>query len=224
MRTTIAMVFAGGRVEELSVLTERRPKSAVVFGGMYRTIDFPLSNLANAGIGRVGILTQYRPSSLFDHVGTGLAWDLTGTAREVRFLPPSIGPEGADWYRGPADALYQNLDFIERSGADDVLCVSGDHVTAMDLQPLLSFHYERGADLTMAFTEVESDASRFGIGELNAAGQVMNFTEKPEFPRTHLASMSIYAFRRAVLVDGFGAPCAGRTRPPPSIFTRSCAG
>ncbi|MFH0899798.1 MAG: sugar phosphate nucleotidyltransferase [Pseudomonadota bacterium] len=201
MRKAIAMIFAGGRVEDLSVLTERRPKSAVVFAGIYRTIDFALTNLANAGIGQVGILTQYRPSSLMDHVGTGMAWDLTGTTRGVRFLPPYLGPQSAEWYRGPADALFQNIDFIERTGADDVLAVSGDHVYQMDYQPLLNFHHEHGADLTVSFTPVKEGANRFGIGEINAAGQLINFTEKPRLPRTNLASMSVYVFRREVLVE-----------------------
>lgn len=201
MREAIAVVLAGGRVEELSVLTERRPKSAVVFGGIYRTIDFALTNLADSGIGRVGILTQYRPSSLMDHVGLGLAWDLVGTTREVRFLPPYQHGDTGEWYRGPADALYQNIDFIERNTADDVLTVSGDHVYKMDYRPLLSFHHEKGADLTMAFVPVVGDASRYGIGELNAAGQIVNFTEKPAYPRSNLASISVYVFRREVLVD-----------------------
>lgn len=201
MRKTMGIVLAGGRVEELSVLTARRPKSAVLFGGIYRTIDFALTNLANAGIGQVGILTQYRPSPLMDHVGSGLAWDLVGAAREVRFLPPYLGSESDDWYRGPADALYQNLDFIERLAPDDVLAVSGDHVYSMDYGPLLSYHHEKGADLTMVFAPVADNASRFGIGELNAAGQIVGFTEKPEYPRTELASMSVYVFRREVLVE-----------------------
>ncbi len=201
MRKAIAMVFAGGRGEDLSVLTERRPKSAVIVGGTYRTIDFALTNLANAGIGQVGILAQYRPASLMDHVGTGMSWDLVGTSRGVRFLPPYLKLTVSEWYRGPADALFQNLDFIERSAADDVLVVSADHVYSMDYGPLLSFHHESDADLTMAFTPRETDAHRFGIGELNAAGQIMNFTEKPERPRTNLASMSVYVFRRQVLVE-----------------------
>jgi glucose-1-phosphate adenylyltransferase len=201
MRKTIGIVLAGGRVDELSVLTERRPKSAVIFGGVYRTIDFALTNLANAGIGQVGILTQYRPASLMDHVGSGLAWDLVGAARELRFLPPYLGSDSDEWYRGPADALYQNVDFIERTGADDVLAVSGDHAYAMDYGPLLSFHQEKAADLTMAFTPVHTDANRFGIGELNAAGEIVGFSEKPEYPRTHFASMSVYVFRRQVLVE-----------------------
>jgi glucose-1-phosphate adenylyltransferase len=201
MKKIIAMVFAGGRVEELSALTQRRPKAAVLLGGAYRSIDFALSNLADSGIGRVGILAQYRPSSLMDHVGSGVAWDLVGTDRQLRFLPPYLGPGSNDWYRGPADALYQNLDFIERSAADHVLVVSGDHAYRMNYDPLIAFHQETHADLTMAFTPRPHDASRFGIGELNAIGQIVNFTEKPRYPRTHLASMSVYLFRREVLIE-----------------------
>jgi glucose-1-phosphate adenylyltransferase len=201
MRKTIGIVFAGGRVEDLSVLTEHRPKAAVIFGGIYRAIDFPLTNLVNAGISHVGILTQYRPSSLMEHVGTGMAWDLVGTTREVRFLPPYQGIGAHEWYRGPADALFQNLDFIERLAPEDVIAVSGDHLYAMDYRPLLAFHAERDADLTMGFVERTADAHRFGIGELNQAGQIVNFTEKPRHPRSHLASMSVYVFRRQVLVE-----------------------
>ena len=201
MRTALGIVFAGGRVPELSVLTDRRPKSAVIMGGIYRTIDFALTNLANAGVGQVGILTQYRPSALVDHVGTGMAWDFVGTTREVRFLPPSLGNTSDSWYRGPADALYQNIDFIERNAPDDVLAISGDHAYHMDFGPLLHFHYEKGADLTMVFVPVDEGANRFGIGELNAAGQIINFTEKPEYPRSHLASMSVYVLRREVLIE-----------------------
>lgn len=197
----IGMVFAGGRVEDYSILTERRPKSAVVIGGIYRTLDFALTNLVNTNVGQIGILVQYRPSSLIDHVGTGLAWDLLGPGRGVRFLPPSLGPKSGAIYRGPGDALYQNIDFIERNAPTDVLAVSADHVYSMDYGTLLSFHHERGADLTMAFTPIDNCAGRFGIGELNAEGQILNFTEKPEHPRTNLASMSVYVFRREVLVD-----------------------
>ncbi len=201
MRKTLGIVLAGGRVEELSVLTARRPKSAVIFGGVYRAIDFALTNLSRVGICQVGVLTQYRPSALMDHVGSGLAWDLVGASRELRFLPPYLGSDSDDWYRGPADALYQNIDFIERSGADDVLAVSGDHVCLMDYAPLLSFHQEKAADLTVAFTPVGNSASRFGVGELNAERQIVGFTEKPEYPRSELASMSVYVFRREVLVE-----------------------
>jgi glucose-1-phosphate adenylyltransferase len=199
-------------VDELSVLTESRPKAAVVLGGCYRTIDFALSNLADTGIDRVGILAQYRPSSLMDHVGSGMAWDLVGTDRQLRFLPPYLGPGGSDWYRGPADALYQNLDFIARSAADDVLVVSGDHAYRMNYEPLLRFHHEHDADLTMAFTPRPDDSNRFGVGELNAVGQIVNFMEKPEYPRTHLASMTVYLFRRQVLIDELRRTVAGDPR------------
>jgi glucose-1-phosphate adenylyltransferase len=201
MRKAIGLILAGGRVEDLSVLTDRRPKSAVIFGGIYRTIDFALTNLANAGIGTVGVLVQYRPSSLMDHVGTGMAWDLVGATRGVRFLPPYLKSTISEQYRGPADAMYQNVDLIERSGADDVLTVSGDHVYQMDYRPLLNFHHEHGADLTMAFVPVDAGGNRFGIGELTADGQVLNLAEKPAHPRTNLASMSVYCFRREVLVE-----------------------
>jgi glucose-1-phosphate adenylyltransferase len=202
MRKTVAMIFAGGRVEELSVLTFHRPKAAIVFGGSYRMIDFALTNLANCeAIETVGILSQYKPSSLIDHVGIGLPWDFVGTHRAVRFLPPYTGPENAHWYRGTADALYQNLDFLELHRPDDVLIVSGDHAYTMDYMPLLRYHVERGAELTMAFTPVDLNPSRFGIAELDAEGRVMAYAEKPEKPRSNLASMTVHAFRCKVLMD-----------------------
>jgi glucose-1-phosphate adenylyltransferase len=201
MHKTIAMILAGGRVAELSVLTERRTKAAVIFGGRYRTIDFALTNLAKAGIGRVGILAQYRPSSLVDHVGIGLAWDLVGANRAVRFLSPYMGADRREWYRGSADALYQNIDFIRYNSPVDVLLVSGDHASSIDYHSLLNFHRERSADLTMAFKPIDDNSSRFGIGELNAVGQIVNFTEKPEFPRSNLASIGVYLFKRQVLLD-----------------------
>ncbi len=213
MQRVIALVFAGGREPELSVLTERRAKAAVLFGGVYRGIDFALSNLAESGVGRVGILTQYRPSSLMDHVDTGHAWDLIGSQRSLRFLPPSLGPISGssgkgDWYRGPADALYQNLDFILRHDAEHVLLVSGDHPYKMDYHKLLDFHMEHDADLSMAFKSVE-DASRFGVAELNSAQQIMSFSEKPKYPRSNLASVGVYMFKRSVLVDELHRAMAG---------------
>ncbi|MBI5536701.1 MAG: glucose-1-phosphate adenylyltransferase [Deltaproteobacteria bacterium] len=202
MRKTVAMIFAGGRVEELSVLTFHRPKAAIVFGGSYRMIDFALTNLANCElIETVGILSQYKPSSLIDHVGIGLPWDFVGTHRAVRFLPPYTGPEASHWYRGTADALFQNLDFLELHRPDDVLIVSGDHAYQMDYMPLLRFHVERGAELTMGFTPIDLNPSRFGIAELDAEGRVMAYAEKPEKPRSNLASMTVYAFRCNVLME-----------------------
>ncbi|MDR0965815.1 MAG: hypothetical protein LBM75_04835 [Myxococcales bacterium] len=201
MRKALGMIFAGGQVADLSVFTARRPKSAVVFGGTYRIVDFALTNMARADIDLVGILTQFRPASLMDHVGSGVFWDLAGLSRGVRFLPPTFGGVGQEQYRGPADALFQNLEFIERSKATDVIAVSGDHVYSMDYRQLLNFHIERDADLTMAFCEVDKNPSRFGIGEINAAGQILGFTEKPTLPRSNFASMSVYVFKREVLVE-----------------------
>lgn len=202
MRKTVALIFAGGRVDELSVLTFHRPKSAVVFGGSYRFIDFALTNLSNCeAIETVGIMSQYKPSSLIDHVGIGLPWDFVGTHRAVRFLPPYTGPGQAHWYRGTADALYQNLDFLELHRPTDVLIVSGDHAYTMDYMPLLRFHVERGSDLTMAFTPMEVDPSRFGIAELDAEGRIMAYAEKPKNPRSNLASMTVFAMKTSVLME-----------------------
>ncbi|MBN1609447.1 MAG: hypothetical protein JW940_22645 [Polyangiaceae bacterium] len=202
MRKTVAIVFAGGRAEEMSVLTLRRPKAAVIFGGAYRMIDFALSNLAaTAAISNVGILTQYRPYSLIDHVGTGVSWDFAGTRRGVRILPPYLGPQGAAWYRGTAEAIYQNIDFLDVHKPDDVLIVSGDHAYHMDYEPLLRFHMEQAADATLAFTPVEYKPSRFGIAELSSTGRIVSYMEKPEHPRSNLASMTVYVFRRRVLVE-----------------------
>ncbi|MBI4677544.1 MAG: glucose-1-phosphate adenylyltransferase [Elusimicrobia bacterium] len=202
MRKTLAIVFAGGRAQELSVLTFRRPKSAVVFGGRYRMIDFALTNLANTGsVENVGILTQYRPSSLVEHVGIGLAWDFVGSCRSIRVLPPHLKLSGSEWYRGTADALFQNMDYLDLHQPDDVLIVSGDHAYSMSYEPLLRFHQEHGADVTLAVTPVDVEPSRFGIAEINAEGRIISYMEKPKHPRTNLASMTVYVFRREVLVD-----------------------
>jgi glucose-1-phosphate adenylyltransferase len=194
----------------MSVLTFRRPKAAVVFGGGYRMIDFALTNLANTpAVANVGVLTQYRPSSLIDHIGIGLAWDFVGARRSVRILPPYVGPRGAEWYRGTADALFQNIDFLDLHQPDDVLIVSGDHAYHMDYEPLLRFHMEHAADATLAFTPVDDNPSRFGIAELNAEGLIQSYIEKPEHPRSNLASMTVYVFKRQVLVDELREHAAG---------------
>ncbi|OGQ84187.1 MAG: hypothetical protein A2289_10680 [Deltaproteobacteria bacterium RIFOXYA12_FULL_58_15] len=214
MRKTVAIVFAGGRAEELSVLTQRRPKSAIVYGGAYRMIDFALTNLANTeGITNVGILTQYRPSSLIDHVGIGLPWDFVGTRRGVRILPPYTGPQGAQFYRGTADALYQNIDYFDLYQPDDVLIVSADHAYHTSYEPLLRFHMERAADATLAFTPVAHNPSRFGIGELTADGRMVSYAEKPEHPRSNLASMTVYVFKREVLVEELKRHAESQEKP-----------
>jgi len=187
------MVLAGGRVGEFSVLTLDRPKSAIPFGGHYRIIDFPLSNLMHAGINQVGILSQYRPSSLIDHVGVGESWDFVGLERGAKMLPPFRGAEASDWYRGNADAVYRNLNFLHDNGAELALIVSGDHIYRMDYREIIRFHLERGADLTIAFKRMGSLVhQRFGYGEMDSDGRLVGYEEKPHAPRTDLASLTIY--------------------------------
>lgn len=206
MRNVVAMVLAGGRVSELDVLTINRPKSAVPFGGLYRVIDFPLSNLMYSGIERVGVLSQYRPFSLMHHIGSGEAWDLYGRNRSIHFLPPFKGHNPTDWYRGTADAVYQNLDYIQRMKAEYVLVLSGDHIYRMDYSQLLAFHKERRADVTIAFLQVEEEqASRFGLGRIDAehklGGRLLDYAEKPKAPISNWASMTVYLFNYRVLLE-----------------------
>ncbi|BCL59823.1 hypothetical protein DGMP_05160 [Desulfomarina profundi] len=186
--TTLAMILAGGRVDELGVLTYFRPKSAVPFGGFGRVIDFSLSNLMNSGIEQVAILSQYRSFSLINHIGTGAAWDMIGRYRHISILPPFQGMEATDWYRGSADAVYKNMDFIQHHDPEEVLILSGDHIYKMDYQELIDYHYEKGADLTVAFTPVPLEtAHRFGIASLDdedgdRGGRVTAYDEKPSTP------------------------------------------
>ncbi|MBN2494625.1 MAG: glucose-1-phosphate adenylyltransferase [Deltaproteobacteria bacterium] len=202
MSKTIAMVLAGARVDEMAALTERRPKSAVVFGGNYRIIDCVLTNLVESGIEIVGLLPQYRFYSLIEHIDRGAPWDLLGRTRALTVLPPFQDAADSDWYRGSADALYQNLDFIERHDPDDVMILSADHIYRMDYRPLLRLHAEMNAEMTMGFTPVAAaDASRFGIGQLDASGRVVEYAEKPSQPRANLASMTVYLFKRQMLID-----------------------
>lgn len=208
MVKVMAMMLAGGRVDELSVLTLFRPKSSVPFGGLYRVIDFPLSNLMHSGIERVGILSQYRPLSLMTHIGSGSSWDMIGRNRGIRILPPFQGYQDHDWYKGTADAVYQNLDFIRYFQPDLVLVLSGDHVYQMDYQPLIQYHLDNEADLTLAFVQVPwEQANRFGLGVMekgddkrsNEGGRVIEYLEKPERPVSNWASLTIYLFKRSVL-------------------------
>src|SRR3974377_38748 len=151
MKEIVSMVLAGGRVDELLVLTAKRPKSALPMWGMYRIIDFALSNLMRSGIEVIGVLSQYRPPSLITHLSNGEPWDYVGRARALRILSPFKGADDSDWYKGTADAIYQNLNFIERYAQALVLIVSGDHVYSMDYRPMLKQHLDTGADLTIAF-------------------------------------------------------------------------
>ncbi len=202
----VALILAGGRVDELSVLTFYRPKAAVPFGGLYRVIDFPLTNLMRSGIWLVGVLSQYRPYSLINHLENGAAWDMVGRRRGLHILPPFKGHEASDWYRGTADAVYQNLEFIRRWRPSEVLILSGDHVYHMDYRPLLEFHREHKADLTVAFTPVPLEtAHRFGQGvvaeDTPFGGRLLDYQEKVEPPVSNLASLTIYVFRPEVLEE-----------------------
>lgn len=205
--TTLAMILAGSRVDELNVLTYYRPKSAVPFGGFGRVIDFSLSNLMNAGIEQVGILSQYRSYSLINHIGTGSAWDMIGRYRSVSILPPFLGSEATDWYRGPADAIYKNLDYVQYHNPEEILILSGDHIYRMDYQDLIDFHHEKDADLTIAFTQVPRDEiHRFGAAQLDDSdgergGRVVRYWEKNKQSEADWASMTILCFKPKVLYD-----------------------
>ena len=198
----LAMILAGGQGSRLGVLTAKVAKPAVPFGGKYRIIDFPLSNCAHSGIERVGVLTQYRPFELNNYLGNGNAWDLDGRGGGVFILPPYARAKGADWYSGTADAIYQNLNFIEMSDPDYVLILSGDHIYSMDYSKMLEAHIAKGAEATIGVIRVPmEEASRFGILDAEADGRITRFTEKPAQPTSDLASMGIYIFTKDFLHD-----------------------
>ena len=198
----IAMLLAGGQGSRLYALTNKTAKPAVSFGGKYRIIDFPLSNCANSGLDTVGVLTQYRPLVLNEYVGNGLPWDLSRYHGGVSILPPYQAQGGGDWYKGTANAIYQNREFIERYSPDYVLILSGDHIYKMDYSRMLDYHKEKGADCTIAVLRVPiEEASRFGIMSVNEDGSIYKFTEKPREPDSDLASMGIYIFSRKKLFE-----------------------
>ena len=198
----VAMLLAGGQGSRLYVLTHKTAKPAVNFGGKYRIIDFPLSNCANSGIDTVGVLTQYQPLALNEYIGTGLPWDLDRNYGGVKVLPPYQGKKGADWYKGTANAIYQNLQFIERYDPDYVLVLSGDHIYRMNYAAMLKFHKESNAACTIAVIDVPiEEASRFGILTTDDDGKIIRFTEKPKKPESTKASMGIYIFDRHKLAD-----------------------
>jgi len=201
----IAMILAGGAGSRLSVLTQKRTKPAVPFAGKYRIIDFALSNCANSGLFTIGVCTQYRPRSLNAHVRIGRPWDLDRATGGLTILQPYVGSRSvdcADWYQGTADAIYQNLDFIQHYNPELVLILAGDHVYKMDYGKLFSFHQEREAQLTIGAIQVApEEASRFGILESDGSGRVLRFEEKPDHPRGDRASMGIYVFNADVLYD-----------------------
>jgi glucose-1-phosphate adenylyltransferase len=206
MKNVLAMILAGGRVDELDVLTFLRPKSVLPFGALYRIIDFPMSNLMNSGIERVGILSQYRPFYLINHIANGQPWDMVGRNRFAVILPPFKGREASDWYKGTADAVYQNSDFIRMYNPDLVLILSGDHVYQMDYQEVIKFHVEKKADLTVAFTRVPREgAHRFGQGLIEdgdaRGGRLVKYAEKPRKALFEWASLTIYVFNPGVLLE-----------------------
>ena len=191
----VAMLLAGGQGSRLGVLTSKIAKPAVPYGGKYRIIDFPPSNCANSGIDTVGILTQYKPLELNDYVGSGKPWDLDRTNGGVHILPPYQGQQGGNWYKGTANAIYQNLEFIERYEPEYVLVLSGDHIYKMDYSKMIKEHEETGAACTIAVLEVPlEEASRFGIMNTKEDGTIYEFEEKPKNPKSNLASMGIYVF------------------------------
>ena len=191
----LAMLLAGGQGSRLGVLTTRIAKPAVPYGGKYRIIDFPLSNCINSGIDTVGVLTQYQPLELNDYIGSGKPWDLDRLDGGVHILPPYQKSKGGDWYKGTANAIYQNIPFISRYEPEYVLVLSGDHIYKMDYSLMLDVHKERNADCTIAVIEVPvEEASRFGIMNADESGKIYEFEEKPKNPKSNLASMGIYIF------------------------------
>lgn len=206
MKQTTAMILAGGQGHRLSILSEERAKPAVPFGGKYRLIDFTLSNCVNSGVDNVGLLTQYRPRSLYEHIEIGRPWDLDRMEGGVTILQPYVGRVQSVWYSGTADAVYRNLQFIGNRKHDLVFVLSGDHIYKMDYSLMLEFHRAHRAELTIAVIPVNlQEASRFGIMVLNEHNQIINFEEKPERPKSNLASMGVYLFNKDLLIEAVTA-------------------
>lgn len=199
----LTLILAGGQGSRLSILGEKRAKPAVPFAGKYRIIDFPLSNAVNSGLYRVAILTQYRPHSLMQHIGIGEPWDLNrAQPNGVQIWQPYRGRKDQDWYRGTADALYQNRNLIAESDCERVLVLSGDHIYKQDYRDMLTFHDSKGADLTVAVMNVPPDeVFRFGIMSTDATQRITRFTEKPKQSDSTLASMGIYIFNTRFLLQ-----------------------
>ncbi|MCR5025693.1 MAG: glucose-1-phosphate adenylyltransferase [Lachnospiraceae bacterium] len=198
----IAMLLAGGQGSRLGVLTTHMAKPAVSFGGKYRIIDFPLSNCINSGIDTVGVLTQYQPLKLNSHIGIGTPWDLDRYIGGVTILPPFEKNVNSEWYTGTANAIYQNIEYMESYNPDYVLILSGDHIYKMDYEVMLDFHKENNADVTIAAMPVPmEEAKRFGIVITDEDRKIKDFEEKPEHPRSNLASMGIYIFSWKILKE-----------------------
>lgn len=198
----IAMLLAGGQGSRLYDLTKQTAKPAVTFGGKYKIIDFPLSNCINSGIDTVGVLTQYQPLALNEYIGNGEPWDLDRTRGGLSVLPPYQGNKSSDWYKGTANAIYQNINFIKQYNPDYVLILSGDHIYRMDYAKMLDHHKKTGASCTVATITVPmEEASRFGICNTNPDCSIYEFEEKPKKPKNNQASMGIYIFNAKILID-----------------------
>lgn len=213
----LTMIMAGGASPALSVLTAVRSEPAIPFGGKYRIIDFPMSNCVNSGIFNVALLTQHMPRSLNDHVGVGKPWDLDRSQGGVRLLQPYLGRDASGWQQGTADAVRRNLDFVEEQRVDTILILAGDHIYKMDYRPMLHFHQDQKADVTVAVRRVSPfETHRFGIVTTDEDGRVIHFEEKPRRSASTLASMGIYVFNHTTLVDRL----TRETDPPPLDFGR----
>ena len=198
----IAMLLAGGQGSRLYDLTKQTAKPAVTFGGKYKIIDFPLSNCINSGIDTVGVLTQYQPLALNEYIGNGEPWDLDRTRGGLSVLPPYQGNKTSDWYKGTANAIYQNINFIKQYNPDYVLILSGDHIYRMDYAKMLEHHKKTGASCTVATITVPmEEASRFGICNTNPDSSIYEFEEKPKNPKNNQASMGIYIFNAQILLE-----------------------
>ncbi|MFB1051959.1 glucose-1-phosphate adenylyltransferase [Paraliobacillus sp. JSM ZJ581] len=196
----VAMILAGGQGTRLQSLTYDIAKPAVYYGGKYRIIDFTLSNCTNSGMDTVGVLTQYEPHVLNDYIGIGSAWDLDRNYGGVSLLPPYMQSKGGDWYKGTADAIYQNMKYLDYYQPEHVLILSGDHIYKMDYARMLEFHQSSQADVTISVIQVPmEEANRFGIMDTDEVGRIVDFEEKPTNPKNNLASMGVYIFRYDVL-------------------------
>ena len=194
-KTCVAMLLAGGQGSRLGILTKKVAKPAIPYGGKYRIIDFPLSNCTNSGIDTVGVLTQYQPLELNAYIGSGAPWDLDISNGGVFVLPPYQKGKSGEWYRGTANAIYQNIAFIEQYNPDYVLILSGDHIYKMDYNAMLNYHIRHGADATIAVREVPwEEAPRFGIMNTDSDDRIIEFEEKPKNPKSNKASMGVYIF------------------------------
>jgi glucose-1-phosphate adenylyltransferase len=201
-KNALVLLLAGGIGSRLNILVDHRAKPAVPFGGLYRIIDFPLSNVMNAGLTRVGVLTQYKPLSLMRHIQAGQAWDFTGRTRCVEILPPRTGEKDSDWYKGTADAIRQNIDFIQANPSEEVVILAGDHIYRMDLDEMLTYHRQKQAGVTVAMMVVpKSEIHQFGAGIVDDNNRIVDWEEKPKEAKTNLASMGIYVFDTQYLLD-----------------------